>query len=154
MQRLKKESDQVKQLNRKQLVKDNELNSVRHLRKQRSKENRIRARVALSIVAKEYKAVKMAFVSGSISKEAMAKAHNASAGSVSSIRNQWRQRQQQIDAFYENAIARTITMENFVDQDQQKVDQYFIDRAADLKTRYGERIQAFMMMPIITNLYK
>ena len=94
MERLKKESDQVKQLNRKQLVKDNELNSVRHLRKQRSKENRMRARLALQMVAKEYKSVKMAFVSGSISKEAMAKAHNASASKVAAIRNQWRQRQQ------------------------------------------------------------
>ena len=45
-------------------------------------------------------------------------------------------------------------MENFVDQDQQKVDQYFVDRAAELKKRYGERIQTFMMSPIVENVYR
>lgn len=154
MQRLKKERQQSKVLNKKQLVKEHELNSVRHIRKERTKQNRIRARIALQVVADEYKKVKMAFVSGSISKEAMAKGHTQAAGKVASIREQWRIRQGQIDAFYENAVARTITMENFVDQDQAKVDQYYLDKASDLKKRYGERIQQFMMVPIIENISK
>ena len=87
MQRLKKERDQAKVLNKKQLVKSNELNSVRHVRKERTKQNRVRARIALQVVAAEYKNVKIAFVSGSISKEHMAKAHTQAAAQVASIRN-------------------------------------------------------------------
>jgi hypothetical protein len=36
MGRLKKEKNQTKNLNQKQLVKEDELNSVRHIRKQRT----------------------------------------------------------------------------------------------------------------------
>lgn len=154
MQRLKKERSQAKVLNKKQLVKENELNSVRHVRKERTKQNRVRARIALQVTADQYKQVKMAFVSGSIAKETMAKAHVQAAQQVAAIRGQWKTRQNQIDSFYENAVARTITMENFVDSDQSKVDQYFQDKANELKQRYGTRIQNFMMIPTITNVYK
>lgn len=60
----------------------------------------------------------------------------------------------QIDDFYKNAVARTITMEDFVDQDKAKFEQYYENKAAELKERYGQRIQEFMMMPIIENIYK
>ena len=93
MQRLKKERQQAKVLNSKQLVKEHELNSVRHVRKERTKQNRVRARIALQIVADEYKKVKMAFVSGQISKETMAAAHTGAAQKVSGIRMQWKVRQ-------------------------------------------------------------
>lgn len=61
--------------------------------------------------------MKLSFVSGDISKDAMGKAHADAAVEVATIRQQWQVRQGQIDAFFENAVARTITMETFVDQD-------------------------------------
>lgn len=45
-------------------------------------------------------------------------------------------------------------MEDFVDQDTAKFDSYYETKAAELKQRYGQRIQDFMMMPIIDNIYK
>ena len=84
------------------------------MRKNRSEQNRMRARIALQVVADEYKKVKLAFVNGSISKEAMQKAHVSATSQVASIRQQWKAREAQIDAFYENAVARSMTMDNFV----------------------------------------
>lgn len=140
MTALKRERDQAKRLNRKQLVKESELNTVRHVRKERTKQNRTRARIALQEVADEYKKVKLSFISGLISKETMAKAHTQAAQKVAGIREQWRVRQTQIDKFYENAVSRTITMETFVDQDQTNMEQYFNDKAAAIKKQYRERI--------------
>lgn len=110
---------------------------MRHEHKQQSKQNAKRARVALQAVASEYKAVKLAFVGGTISKDSMAKAHAAAAQKVANIREQFKVRQDQIDAIRENAIARTITMENIVDSDQIKGEAYFSEKAAEIKERYG-----------------
>jgi hypothetical protein len=74
---------------RKQLVKESEINAVRHNRSVRTKENRMRAKIALSAVAYKYKQVKLQFVSGSISKETMAKAHGFAARQVATIREQF-----------------------------------------------------------------
>lgn len=75
MARLKKERKQSMVLNKKQLVKESELNNVRHVRKERTQSNRARAKLSLQIVADQFKQVKLAFVNGSITKEAMEKAH-------------------------------------------------------------------------------
>lgn len=98
--------------------------------------------------------MKLSFVSGDISKDVMAKSHATAAAEVATIRQQWQVRQGQIDAYFENAVARTITMENFVDQDQAKVDKYFYDKAGELKARYGKRIQEIMMVPVIEDIYR
>jgi len=44
---LKKERKQTMRLNKKQLVKEDELNNVRHVRKDRTQQNRVRARLSL-----------------------------------------------------------------------------------------------------------
>ena len=61
-------------LNKKQLIKEPELNTVRHVRKERTKQNRDRARTALQVVSSQYKKVKMAFVNSAIKEEALNKA--------------------------------------------------------------------------------
>lgn len=44
-------------------------------------------------------------------------------------------------------------MENFVDSDQSQINKYFQDKAEALKQRYGGRIQQFMIVPTIENIY-
>lgn len=154
MKALKKERDQVTRLNRRQLVKNTELNTVRHDRQKQSQQNTQRTRAALQVVADEYKAIKLSFVSGTISKDTMTKAHQLAAQKVANIRENWKDRQAQIDAIYENAIARTITMENIVDSDQAKGEAYFNEKAEEIKARYGKRIKEIMMTPIVSNFEK
>lgn len=96
----------------------------------------------------------MSFVGGKISKEHMARAHQMAGSSVAGIRAQWRARQVNIDKFYSNAVARTFTMENFVDKDQSDINKYFQDKVDALKKTYGGRIQYIMLVPTIKNIYR
>lgn len=96
----------------------------------------------------------MSFVGGKISKEHMARAHQMAASSVAGIRAQWRARQVNIDKFYSNAVARTFTMENFVDKDQSDINRYFQDKVDALKKTYGGRIQYLMQVPTVKNIYR
>ena len=43
-------------------------------------------------------------------------------------------------------------MENFVEQDQSRVDKYFLDSTSGVNKRYGDRITGFMMVPIISHI--
>jgi len=98
------------------------MSEVRHLRKNKSKQNNARAKYALKALAADYKEVKLAFVSGQVSKMTMEQAHAEAAQGVQAVRESWKKAQAEIDNYYENAVARTMTMENFVEQDSAKAD--------------------------------
>jgi len=68
MSRLQKEYGVSKYLAEKQLVQEDEINKMQHVRVERTKHNRVRAKTSLSAVASKYAQVKMQFVNGAISK--------------------------------------------------------------------------------------
>ena len=128
------------------------INTIRHKRAARTRENRGRARGKLAIVAQNYKAAKLDFIAERISKETMRKAHVLAVREVQAIRGQWLTRQREIDQLWKSAIARRITMENFVDADEQEVDDVYARKSAALAKEYGEMKAYFMGIPIIENL--
>lgn len=127
---------------------------MHHIRIERTKHNRLRAKIALSAVASKYQKIKMEFVNGAISKEAMQRGHTVAAAQVANIKSQFQQRQEQIDEALKLILERQRTMEAFVTADLHRIEDNYKEKSAELKQIYGSRIEYFMQIPIIVNLRK
>jgi len=79
------------------MMPENELSRARTIRIKMSKENRMRARIQIAGIAQKYRLAKDAMLSGSISKPTFEKTYKLVSMEVSSIRNEFSARQQDIE---------------------------------------------------------
>lgn len=62
------------------------MDKARAIRKKSAKENGMRARIALEVIAAEFNKVKVQFVNNGLSKETMSMAHTKASRKVASVR--------------------------------------------------------------------